>query len=55
MWHKYYQTNRPAAIKDDTPEIQEKYAMFDYFCYVSIVSLVYNLKLDENHEIQGIK
>ena len=55
MWIDEYKQTKPKSIKGDTEKIIEDMAMFEYYCYITLVAYVYNRKYDENYEIADIK
>ena len=56
MWVEEYKATKPKSIEGDTEEVINNMALFDYYCYITLVEHVYGEEFDDKtYEISKIK
>ena len=55
MWIDEYNKTKPESLKGDTEKIINDMALFEYYCYITLVTYVYEEKFDDCYEVHNIK
>ena len=55
MWVEEYRKTRPNSIQGDTEKIIADMALFEYYCYLTLVSDIYKVEFDQQYEIPNIE